>query len=69
MVMDIERLRDDLMDRLYSLSFDSEEASLDIAKAECARDNELMLLALRYGISLDTYRLRNINDKKIIRIK
>ena len=69
MIMDIERLRDDLMDYLYSLSFDNEEASLDIVKAECARDNELMLLALRYGVSLDTYRLRNISDKKITRIK
>ena len=69
MIMDIERLRDDLMEYLYSRSFDNEEISLDIAKVECARDNELMLIALRYGIGLDSYRLKSINDKKITRIK
>ena len=69
MIMDIERLKSDLMDHLYSLSFDSDDVGLDIAKVECARDNELMLIALRYGISLDEYRLKSIRDKKIIRMK
>ncbi len=69
MVMDIERLRDDLMDYLYSISFDNEKICLDIVKAECARDNELMLIALKYGIGLDSYRLKSISDKKITRIK
>lgn len=57
-MIDIERLRDDLIDYFGTAMFYNPAAMMDLEKVRKASDEELIEIAKNNGFDLDKYRIR-----------
>ena len=55
MNIDIERLRDDLINYFGTASFYNQMAMMDLIKVEKATPNELIQIALKNGFDIEKY--------------